>query len=139
MKKKSIFTPAVVALVMLSFFLGTSEFIVVGILPEISEGFDISLTKAGNIVSVFAFTYALGTPFLAAWAGKFNRFRFMLGSIGIFALANLLCAVSPGYVVFLVARIITAVLSGTIISISMTFAEDIVAPQDMPKAIVSLS
>ena len=49
MKKKSIFTPAVVALVMLSFFLGTSEFIVVGILPEISEGFDISLTKAGNI------------------------------------------------------------------------------------------
>ena len=135
MKKKSIFTPAVVALVMLSFFLGTSEFIVVGILPEISEGFDISLTKAGNIVSVFAFTYALGTPFLAAWAGKFNRFRFMLGSIGILALANLLCAVAPGYVVFLVARIITAVLSGTIISISMTFAEDIVAPQDMPKAI----
>ena len=51
---------------MLSFFLGTSEYTVIGILPEIADGFGISLTQAGNIVSLFAFAYGLGTPFLAA-------------------------------------------------------------------------
>ena len=60
--KARFFNPAVVGLIMLSFFLGTSEYTVIGILPEIADGFGISLTQAGSIVSLFAFAYGLGTP-----------------------------------------------------------------------------
>lgn len=137
-KRGHFLTAPVLALILLSFFLGTSEFIVVGILPELSEGFDISLTRAGNIVSIFAFTYAIGTPFLAAYAGRFNRYRFMLVSTLIFAVSNLGCAMAPGYGMFLIARIVIAVISGTLISVSMTFAEDISTPENMPKVIAGI-
>ena len=87
--KARFFNPAVVGLIMLSFFLGTSEYTVIGILPEIADGFGISLTQAGSIVSLFAFAYGLGTPFLAAYVGKYNRFRITMLGISLFALCNL--------------------------------------------------
>ena len=90
---------------MLSFFLGTSEYTVIGILPEIADGFGISLTQAGSIVSLFAFAYGLGTPFLAAYVGKYNRFRITMLGISLFALCNLICAIATNYMVFLVFRI----------------------------------
>lgn len=61
--KARFFNPAVVGLIMLSFFLGTSEYTVIGILPEIADGFGISLTQAGSIVSLFAFAYGLALRF----------------------------------------------------------------------------
>ena len=100
--KARFFNPAVVGLIMLSFFLGTSEYTVIGILPEIADGFGISLTQAGSIVSLFAFAYGLGTPFLAAYVGKYNRFRITMLGISLFALCNLICAIATNYMVFLV-------------------------------------
>ena len=139
MEKKSRFlTVQVVMLVTLSFLLGTSEFIVVGILPEISEGFHISLTTAGSIVSVFAFAYAVGTPFCAAAAGKFDRFRFTMVCVGVFAAANLLCGLTSMYLVFAAARIVIAVVSGTLVAVSMTYAGDIAAPENMPKVVAGI-
>lgn len=138
MSKKHFLTLPVVMLVALSFLLGTSEFVVVGILPEISEGFDVSLTTAGNLVSVFAFTYAIGTPFCAAAAGKFNRFCFMLCCVGIFAAANLICAVTPSYILFVIGRIVTAVVSGTAVSVSMTFSKDVASPENMAKVVAGI-
>ena len=114
--KARFFNPAVVGLIMLSFFLGTSEYTVIGILPEIADGFGISLTQAGSIVSLFAFAYGLGTPFLAAYVGKYNRFRITMLGISLFALCNLICAIAVNYMVFLVFRILTAVVSGTVVS-----------------------
>ena len=103
---------------MLSFFLGTSEYTVIGILPEIADGFGISLTQAGSIVSLFAFAYGLGTPFLAAYVGKYNRFRITMLGISLFALCNLICAIATNYMVFLVFRILTAVVSGTVVAVT---------------------
>ena len=134
--KARFFNPAVVGLIMLSFFLGTSEYTVIGILPEIADGFGISLTQAGNIVSLFAFAYGLGTPFLAAYVGKYNRFRITMLGISLFALCNLICAIAVNYMVFLVFRILTAVVSGTVVSISMTYAEDVASiPEHIPGVI----
>ena len=137
--KARFFNPAVVGLIMLSFFLGTSEYTVIGILPEIADGFGISLTQAGNIVSLFAFAYGLGTPFLAAYVGKYNRFRITMLGISLFALCNLICAIATNYMVFLVFRILTAVVSGTVVSISMTYAEDVASiPEHIPGVIAGV-
>ena len=137
--KARFFNPAVVGLIMLSFFLGTSEYTVIGILPEIADGFGISLTQAGSIVSLFAFAYGLGTPFLAAYVGKYNRFRITMLGISLFALCNLICAIAVNYMVFLVFRILTAVVSGTVVSISMTYAEDVASiPEHIPGVIAGV-
>lgn len=137
--KARFFNPAVVGLIMLSFFLGTSEYTVIGILPEIADGFGISLTQAGSIVSLFAFAYGLGTPFLAAYVGKYNRFRITMLGISLFALCNLICAIATNYMVFLVFRILTAVVSGTVVSISMTYAEDVASiPEHIPGVIAGV-
>lgn len=137
-KKKSFFTLPVIGLILLSFFLGTSEYIVVGILPEISEGLHISLTQAGSIVSGFAFAYGLGTPFCAAFAAKYNRFRFLMGGILFFAVCNLICALAPGYGLFMLFRVFTAVISGTLVAVSMTFAEDIASPEHVSKVVAGI-
>ena len=137
--KARFFNPAVVGLIMLSFFLGTSEYTMIGILPEIADGFGISLTQAGSIVSLFAFAYGLGTPFLAAYVGKYNRFRITMLGISLFALCNLICAIAVNYMVFLVFRILTAVVSGTVVSISMTYAEDVASiPEHIPSVIAGV-
>lgn len=137
-RKSSFVTIQVVMLVALTFLLGTSEFIVVGILPEISEGFHISLTTAGGIVSVFAFAYAVGTPFCAAAAGKFDRFRFTMVCVLIFVAANLLCGLTSLYPVFAAARIVIAVVSGTLVAVSMTYVGDVAAPENMPKVVAGI-
>ena len=135
--KARFFNPAVVGLILLSFFLGTSEYTVIGILPEIADGFGISITQAGSIVSLFAFAYGLGTPFLAAYVGKFNRFRITMLGITLFALCNLICAVTTNYTVFLVFRTLTAVVSGTVVSISMTYAEDVASVSEHIPGVVA--
>ncbi|MBM6829032.1 MFS transporter [Anaerotignum lactatifermentans] len=124
-KKEKIFTLPVIGLILLSFALGTSEFIVVGILPDISGGLGVSLTTAGSLVSVFAFVYAVGTPFTAALAGRFSRFGLITVLTVLFILGNLFCALAPTYGMLTAARILLAVVSGTLISVSMTFVPDV--------------
>lgn len=137
--KKSFFNASVAGLILLCFFLGTSEYTVVGILPEIADGFGISLTQAGSIVSVFAFAYGLGTPFLTSWVSRFNRFWITMTGIAIFAVCNLICALSPVYLIFMIFRILTAVVSGTLVSISMTYAEDVASlPEHVPGVIAGV-
>ena len=104
-----------------------------------ADGFGISLTQAGSIVSLFAFAYGLGTPFLAAYVGKYNRFRITMLGISLFALCYLICAIATNYMVFLVFRILTAVVSGTVVSISMTYAEDVASiPEHIPGVIAGV-
>ena len=85
---------AIIALVLLSFALGTSEFIVIGVLTEISESFNITEVKAGGLVSMFALAYSVCTPFSAAIAGKFNRFHFIIFASIIFIILNFLCSLA---------------------------------------------
>lgn len=125
----------VFALVFLSFILGTSEFIVVGILSDIAADIDCSIAMAGNLVSFFAFAYAVGTPFITAFLSPFNRYYTLLALTAGFIFSNILCAVAPNYAVLIAARIITAMISGTILSVSMTFSTEIASPQNQPKVI----
>ncbi|NEG77821.1 MFS transporter [Bifidobacterium avesanii] len=127
------FTPAVVTLIMISFALGMSEFIIVGILPDIATGMGVPLTTVGGLVSLFAFVYAPATPIGAALTSRFERFHVMAALMAIFLVGNVLCAVAPNYAVLLVARVIIALISGTTVTTSMTFVDDVASPKNRTK------
>ena len=105
--------------------LGMSEFIVVGILPDIAADLKISEVTVGNLVSLFAFVYAPVTPLGSALSARFPRFATHLTLIGIFLAGNILCAFAPNYAVLVVARIMIALVSGTLVAVAMTYAPDV--------------
>ena len=119
------FNLPVVTLIALSFALGMSEFIMVGILPDIATGLKVSEVAVGNLVSLFALVYAPVTPLGSALSARFPRFATHLTLVGIFLAGNVLCALAPNYPVLLVARIIIALVSGTLVAIAMTYAPDV--------------
>ena len=125
MAKERFFNLPVLILIASSFMLGMSEFIVVGILPDIAADLKISEVKVGNLVSLFAFVYAPVTPLGSALSARFPRFATHLTLIGIFLAGNLLCAFAPNYAVLVVARIMIALVSGTLVAVAMTYAPDV--------------
>ena len=123
--KERFFNLPVVILIASSFMLGMSEFIVVGILPDIATDLKVSEVTVGNLVSLFAFVYAPVTPLGSALSARFPRFATHLTLIGIFLAGNLLCAFAPNYAVLVVARIMIALVSGTLVAVAMTYAPDV--------------
>lgn len=123
--KERFFNLPVVILIASSFMLGMSEFIVVGILPDIAADLKISEVTVGNLVSLFAFVYAPVTPLGSALSARFPRFATHLTLIGIFLAGNILCAFAPNYAVLVVACIMIALVSGTLVAVAMTYAPDV--------------
>lgn len=135
MAKERFFNLPVVILIASSFMLGMSEFIVVGILPDIATDLKVSEVTVGNLVSLFAFVYAPVTPLGSALSARFPRFATHLTLIGIFLAGNILCAFAPNYAVLVVARIMIALVSGTLVAVAMTYAPDVTADRFRTKFI----
>lgn len=119
------FNLPVTILIFASFMLGMSEFVVVGILPDIASGLKVSEVTVGNLVAIFAFVYAPCTPLGSALSARFPRFLTYLTLMDVFLVGNILCAFAPNYPVLLIARLLIASVSGTLVAISMTFAPDV--------------
>ena len=133
--KERFFNLPVIVLISLSFMLGMSEFIVVGVLPDIAAGLKVSEVTVGNLVSLFAFVYAPVTPLGSALSARFPRFATHLTLVGVFLIGNVLCAFAPNYGVLVVARILIALVSGTRVAIAMTYAPDVTTEQYRTKFI----
>jgi DHA1 family inner membrane transport protein len=91
-----------------SFAVGTGTFVVTGVLPDIAGALSVSVANAGLLVSVFAVTLAIGSPFLVLAASGVEKRRLLGGVLVLFALANVAAALAPGFSVLLVARVIAA-------------------------------
>ena len=111
----------------LTFVLGTSEFMIVGILTDISSSLQITNAKAGTLVSAFAITFAITTPIVMAVTSHFPKRKWMLFLIGAFIVLNALCVISTSYSMLLSFRVMTAIVTGVLISLAM-----IVASETMP-------
>ncbi|BDR58733.1 MFS transporter [Xylocopilactobacillus apicola] len=116
-----------VLLVLLSFVLGWSEFIIVGILVDIGTELKVSISVAGLLVTVFSAFYALGTPVITTLIRRNNLYRYLVSLMIILIFGNILAAISTSYFVLLLARIITAVVCGTLISVDLTIT-NIITP-----------
>ncbi|MCA1318435.1 MFS transporter [Sutcliffiella sp. NPDC057660] len=117
----------ILTLSLLTFVLGTSEFVIVGILTDISSSLSMSNAKAGTLVSAFAITFAIATPLVMSATSHFPKRKWMLALIAAFILFNALCALSTSYAMLLTFRIMTAIVTGVLISLAM-----IVASETMP-------
>lgn len=118
----------VLSLSLLTFVLGTSEFVIVGILPDIASGLSISIATAGSLVSAFAISFAVGTPITMSLTSHLSKRKLMLGLTILFTVLNLLSSLAPMYEWLLVLRMLTAVVTGVLISLAMLVASESVPP-----------
>lgn len=130
-----LFTPAVVTLVFLSFVMGTSEFIVMGILPDMAVGIGVEYSTVGGLVSVFALSYAVFTPLITGFTGRFGRYRVLMVLAAVFLLSDVLTLFSWDYWSLAMSRVMTAASSGALLSVGMTFVMDLVTPRYRAKAV----
>lgn len=114
----------ILSLALLTFVLGTSEFVIVGILPDIADGLSISIATAGTLVSAFAITFAIGTPLTMSLTSHLPKRKLMLTLTALFIVFNLFSSLAPTYGTLLALRMMTAVVTGVLISLSMLVASE---------------
>lgn len=100
----------------------TTEFGVIGILPNISREFNVSIDTAGWLLSAFALTVAVSSPFITAFTTKINRKLLLCMVLGVFVLSNLLSSISTSFIMLMVARVLPAFLHPLFWNISMAIA-----------------
>ncbi|WP_409291154.1 MFS transporter [Peribacillus sp. SCS-37] len=128
-------TLLIFTLTLLTFVLGTSEFVIVGLLKEVASDIDISVAAAGSLVSGFAIAYAAGTPIITAFVSRFPKYPLMLSLLCIFIIGNIVSAVSGSFSLLMVSRIITAVASGVLTALAMSVANDVMPKERRSSAI----
>ncbi|MDB5877531.1 MAG: putative transporter, MFS-type, partial [Variovorax sp.] len=98
---------ALLALTLSAFAIGTTEFVIVGLLPTVAADLGIGLPSAGLLVSLYALGVAVGAPVLTALTGKVPRKALLLGLMALFTAGNLLAWKAPTYESLVAARILT--------------------------------
>ena len=126
---------ALLALTLSAFAIGTTEFVIVGLLPTIAADLGVNLPSAGLLVSLYALGVAVGAPVLTALTGKIPRKTLLLSLMVLFILGNLLAWKSPGYETLVIARILTGLAHGVFFSIGSTIATSLVTKDKAASAI----
>ncbi|RUO46172.1 MFS sugar transporter [Pseudidiomarina aquimaris] len=126
---------ALFALTLSAFAIGTTEFVIVGLVPTIAESLGVSLPSAGLLVSLYAVGVAVGAPVLTALTGKWNRKAVLLWLMALFIGGNLLAWQAPTYETLIVARLLTGLAHGVFFSIGSTIATSLVAKEKEASAI----
>lgn len=128
---------ALFALTIAAYAIGTTEFVIVGLLPTVAEDLRIDLPLAGLIVSVYALGVTFGAPVLTALTGRIPRKRLLLGLMALFVVGNGMAALSPSYAPLLAARVLSAFAHGVFFSVGATIAADLV-PEDRRASAIAM-
>lgn len=126
---------SLLALTLSAFAIGTTEFVIVGLIPTIASDLGVSLPSAGLLVSLYALGVAVGAPLLTALTGKLPRKVLLLSLMVLFTAGNLLAWQAPGYESLIAARIVTGLAHGVFFSIGSTIATSLVAKDKAASAI----
>lgn len=126
---------ALFALTISAFAIGTTEFVIVGLVPTIAQQLSVSVPAAGLLVSIYAIGVAIGAPVLTALTGRIARKQLLIALMVLFTLGNLLAWRSPDYGVLIIARLLTGLAHGVFFSIGATIATSLVAKEKAASAI----
>lgn len=115
--------------ILVAFMLGCNEFMVVGVLSDIARSYHVPLSTVGFLVTAFAGVYAISTPIITTLTSNWNRYKLLMLLMTVFFIGNTLTAMAPTIGWLLFARIITAAVAGTIISL-INLLVSIITPMD---------
>ncbi|BAU76342.1 MFS transporter [Metapseudomonas furukawaii] len=117
---------ALLVLALSAFAIGTTEFVIMGLLPEVAADLGVSIPGAGWLVTGYALGVAVGAPFMAMATAKLPRKGALLVLMGVFILGNLLCAIAANYGLLMLARVVTALCHGAFFGIGSVVAASLV-------------
>jgi predicted MFS family arabinose efflux permease len=123
------------ALTLSAFAIGTTEFVIVGLIPTIAASLQVSVPSAGLLVSLYAVGVAVGAPVLTALTGRVPRKLLLLGLMLMFTAGNLVAWMAPGYEALMAARVLTGLAHGVFFSIGSTIATSLVPKEKAASAI----
>jgi len=123
------------ALAVAAFGIGTSEFIIMGLLPNLAADFRVTIPKAGALVTGYALSVTIGAPLVALATAHLERKRALLLLMGVFTLGNLACAIAPTYELLFAARVLTALCHGAFFGIGSVVAANLVPRNQRSQAI----
>lgn len=126
---------ALLALAIGAFGIGTTEFVIMGLLPEVSDTFDVSIPTAGYLVSGYALGVMLGAPLMTVLGTRVSRKRMLMLLMGLFVIGNVLSALAPVFGVMLLGRVVASLAHGAFFGIGAVVAAALVAPQRQAAAI----
>jgi DHA1 family inner membrane transport protein len=123
------------ALAVAAFGIGTTEFVIMGLLPDVARDLGVTIPAAGMLVSGYALSVTIGAPIVALLTAKLPRKTTLLGLMGVFILGNLLCALAPDYWSLMAARVLTALCHGAFFGIGAVVAAGLVPRHQRSRAI----
>lgn len=129
---------ALLALTISAFAIGTTEFVIVGLIPTISSDLGVSLPSAGLLVSLYALSVALAAPVLTALTGRVPRKLLLAGLMALFTVGNLVAWRAPSYESLIVARILTGLAHGVFFSVGSVIATTLVPRDKAASAIATM-
>ena len=128
---------ALLILALSAFAIGTTEFVIMGLLPDVARSLSVSIPTAGWLISGYALGVALGAPVMAVLTASLPRKRALLILMGIFIVGNVLCAIAGSYGFLMAARIITSLCHGAFFGIGSVVAASLV-PENRKASAVAL-
>lgn len=128
---------ALLVLALSAFAIGTTEFVIMGLLPDVARSLAVSLPSAGWLISGYALGVAIGAPIMAVATAGLPRKRALLVLMGLFIVGNLMCAVAADYGFLMFARVVTALCHGAFFGIGSVVAAGLV-PENRKASAVAL-
>ena len=126
---------AVLALALGGFGIGTTEFVAMGLLPDIAAGFGITEPTAGHVISAYALGVVVGAPTIAALTARVPRRTLLLGLMAVFTLGNLASMLAPSYPTLVAARFVAGLPHGAFFGIAALAAAHLMGPRNRAKAV----
>ncbi|MFD8508440.1 MFS transporter [Streptomyces sp. NPDC059687] len=126
---------ALLALAVGAFGIGTTEFVMMGLLPDVADDLRISIPAAGHLVSAYALGVVIGAPLLAAVTARMSRRTVLIGLMVLFVLGNALSALAPDYHWLLAARFLSGLPHGAFFGVGAVVATNLVAPQRKARSV----
>jgi DHA1 family inner membrane transport protein len=126
---------ALYALTAGAFGIGVTEFVIMGLLPQVAADIHVSIATAGLLISGYALGVVVGAPVLTILTGTLPRKTVLIALMVIFILGNAICALAPSYDILMVARVVTALAHGTFFGVGSVVATKMVAPDKRASAI----
>jgi len=126
---------SLLALALSAFAIGTTEFVIMGLLPEVATDLNVSIPSAGWLISGYALGVAIGAPIMALLTAKLPRKRTLILLMTIFIVGNVLCALAYSYNLLMLARVVTALCHGAFFGIGAVVAASLVAPGKQASAV----